>query len=164
MAPQNFNYLGDPAVDCREWVGSVPATVRSSTADYATATHAAAVITIPAPASPYSVVLSGVAWSYSGGTPAGSITVADGGNTVFSQDISAAGLGSIAFNPPRRFSKATAVVVTLSDGGASVVGKVNVLGRYTDMMPPMETLTLNVGELFDFSQFVNSQYIPVLAL
>lgn len=158
------NYLGVPQTDLKEWVGTVPASVRASTQDYATATHAAATITIPAPPLPYGNVLTGVAWSYIGGTPVGSLTVSDGsGNTVFSQDLNGVGNGSVVFNPPKRFGQNTATIITLADGGVSVVGKVSLLGHYADTVPSMASSLVNSGEM-DFSQPLNSEYIPVLAL
>ena len=103
----------------------------ASTGDYATATGASAVITYAAAGAGISHLLSGVAWSYSGvaSTPSdtapGTITIADGSNTVRSFDITKTGTGSIDFVPAIRGTANTAMTVTLSSGGASVVGKIN---------------------------------------
>ncbi len=101
--------------------------VIDAAANYATATHAAATVTNAAVAGQRTVI-DGVAWSYSGGTPAGSLTITDGGTTVFSVDVTANGPGQVTV--PKGLSSAvnSALVVTLADGGASLVGKVNVLG------------------------------------
>ena len=160
--PQNQNYLGSPQTDIRSWTGNVPVTVSTSTEDFATGTHAAAVVTIPAPPPGYSNVICGIICSYSAGTPAGSLKIEDGsGNIVFSVDLAGINVWEFDFNPPRAFSNGVATIITLADGSASVVGKLNIIGRYTDTLGSMLPYT-SLG--FDFSQLGNSQYIPVLAL
>ena len=74
--------------------------------------------------------IAGVAWSYDI-TPAitGTLSVEDGsGNVVFSVDVTAGGPGFIPFDPPIEGSVNTAMIVTLSSGGAATVGKINALG------------------------------------
>lgn len=67
-----------------------------------------------------------IEWSYSGAPTGGSLSITDGGTTVFQTDIAAAGPGTITFKPPRKAKQNSAVVVTLAAGGAGVVGKLNV--------------------------------------
>ena len=107
--------------------------------DYATATHAAAVITLLAPPTGYANVLTSVAWSYSGGTPSGgSIKIEDGsGNVVLFEDITAA--GSVTFDPPKRFTAATATIIMLADAGSGIVGKVSLIGKYANTLTGMTT-------------------------
>lgn len=97
-------------------------------ANYATASNAAAVVTVAAAATKCHAI-SGLAWSYSGSPTSGMVKIEDGsGTTVFSLDITAAGPGSVLFGKPMRGTVNTALIVTLAAGGGGVVGKVNLLG------------------------------------
>lgn len=97
-------------------------------ANYATASNAAAVVTVAAAATKCHAI-SGLAWSYSGSPTGGTVKIEDGsGTTVFSLDITAAGPGSVLFGKPMRGTVNTALIVTLAAGGGGVVGKVNLLG------------------------------------
>jgi hypothetical protein len=78
------------------------------------------------PGSGKSIYIGGLYWSYAGGTPAGSLTITDNGTTVFQADITANGVNSLLFPQPIKFSTGNAVIVTLSAGGASITGKLNV--------------------------------------
>ncbi len=124
--------------------------------DYATQTHAAAVVTYAAAGIGVAHSIAGVSWSYSAGTLAGgALTIADGSNTVFSVDIVNEGPGSIQFNTPLIGTPNQQMVITLADGSASVVGKLTVLGH---------TLVSGESVLFgvDFSSPANSGYVAIL--
>jgi hypothetical protein len=98
----------------------------AAAANYVTATHAAATITYAAAVGQRHSV-EGVAFSYSGTTPVGNLTVTDGGVTVFSMDVTG---DNTLFVPLKLMSAVnSALVFTLSDGGSGVVGKVNVVGK-----------------------------------
>jgi hypothetical protein len=111
-------------------IARVPRTLAAT--NYATATNASAIVTYAAVAG-QSNVISGIAFSYSGTPVGGSLTIADGATTVFSIDVISGGAGFIPFNPPVRGTTNTALTITLSGGGAGVVGKVSVLGRWTEV-------------------------------
>lgn len=51
---------------------------------------------------------------------------------VLDIDITAAGPGFVTFNPPKSFTANKALTVTLASGAGSVVGKLTVLGHYTE--------------------------------
>jgi hypothetical protein len=129
--------------------------------DYATQTHAAAAVTYAAPLNPFVAhVLYGVVWSYSGGTPTGgAITVTDAGVTIGSFDITAAGPGSMNFTPPLSSSPGAAMVVTLADGGASLVGKLTC--RHATWLTSQGNNSGMLGGPFslNFSVASNSMYL-----
>lgn len=80
--------------------------------------------------------IGGVAWSYNATPTGGNLVIQDGsGNTIFSIDITAAGPGAVNFNPPKRGSANTALIVNLAAGGVSVTGKVSVLSRWAESVP-----------------------------
>jgi hypothetical protein len=68
---------------------------------------------------------SGLAWSYSGTPAGGSVSLSDGGTVIFTQDVTAAGVGHVTFNPPKEGTANTAMTATLAAGGAGVSGKLN---------------------------------------
>jgi hypothetical protein len=112
------------------WDGPVP-TLPAASGDYATATGAAAVITLPAAGVNRNHVLMGLSFGY-GATPAAgsNIKIEDGsGNVVYKAPVADAGEKTVNFYPPKVFSSNTALIITLSSGGAGVVGDVNILGR-----------------------------------
>lgn len=77
--------------------------------------------------------ISGVAWSYSGGDPtAGNLKIEDGGNLVFSMDITAKGAGYLIFPYAKRATVGNDLVITLAAGGTGVSGKVNVLNHWME--------------------------------
>ncbi len=129
--------------------------VQTLPTDYATQTHAAAVVTFPAVAG-WAHSIAGVAWSYSGGTLAGgALTIADGTNTIFSVDITTAGANSVLFTVPKVGTPGQAMTITLADGSASVVGKVTADGHI--LIP-----NLSVLNGVDFSDPNNSGYAGTL--
>jgi hypothetical protein len=100
--------------------------VKQTTSDTTTSTaHTAVSITYAALAGLAHAIHSLIV-SYHGGTASGELKVEDGvGTTVFSIVLPAAGVYIIPFPVPLLGSKNTALVVTLADGGASVIGKIN---------------------------------------
>lgn len=97
---------------------------------YDTNTNDAAVVTYAAVSGSKNSI-EGVSWSYSGGTPTGSLTIEDGsGNVIFSEDITVAGPGFFNFSTLTGTVN-TAMIITLAAGGSGVVGKLNVLGHKT---------------------------------
>lgn len=128
--------------------------------DTVTATNAAAVLTFPAPGDNYAWVLPAVVWSYSAAPTGGALTVTDGTSTYFQITITAAGPGFIA---PLNFQmqENASMVLTLADGGAAVVGKLNAY-PYVVGIPPEGTTNLlgalTVGQL-NFSNAQNSGWL-----
>src|SRR5947209_7971219 len=97
------------------------------------ASNTAAVITYAAGSAGVQHCLSGVAWSYSAAPTNGNLKIEDGsGNTIFSVDITAAGPGFIPFNPPKKGTAATALIITLAAGGTGISGKINACGHWTE--------------------------------
>lgn len=94
--------------------------------------NAAAVITIAAGADDF-WVLDAIGFSYSAGSPAGSITVAIGGTTLFTLNITGTTDQFLDFSNCPIYkaarTKNEALVVTLAAGGASVIGKLNIRYR-----------------------------------
>ena len=90
------------------------------------AANTAAVVTLSAGGSGVFNVLGGVYWSYSGDPSGGSLTITDGGSTVFKVDITKGGPGFFPFNPLLTGGDNAAVVATLAAGGSSISGIVNV--------------------------------------
>lgn len=98
----------------------------------APAADTAAVVTYNAVADAQHVI-SGIAWGYNAVPTGGSLTVEDGaGTTVFSMPITADGAGFIPFDPPKRGTINTALIITLAAGGASVTGTLSILGHWTE--------------------------------
>lgn len=91
------------------------------------ASNTAAVVTKAAAGAGISNLLAGVYWSYDGAPTGGSLKIEDGGgNVVFIVSVTAAGPGSMLFNPPLKGTANTALIATLAAGGGGVTGKVNV--------------------------------------
>jgi hypothetical protein len=83
--------------------------------------------------SPYGFanMISGVAWSYSTVPSTGNLQIQDGsGNVVFSMDITSDGAGWLYFDPAKRGSPGTEMILTLAAGGSSCVGKLTVLDQW----------------------------------
>jgi hypothetical protein len=118
----------------------------------ASATNAAAVITLPAVPNACHAITEGIAYSYgsSGSLTNGRITVAFGGVTDFVIDISAKGNGYVPYRKAAPVN--TAVTVTIADGGASVDGKINILG-YERMLPGFGQ---GLGGELDFRDYADS--------
>jgi len=116
-----------------------PDSTMPTVTDVSSAANANAVLNYPAlgggldPLAGVAYVLGGLAWSYSGGAPAGGrLTVENGaGNIVFDIDITAEGPNFILFRPKLRGSKNIALIITLFAGGAGVTGKLNAIGLHT---------------------------------
>jgi hypothetical protein len=97
------------------------------------AAGASAAITYAAGGAGVQHCIGGVAWSYSAAPTGGGLKIEDGsGNIVFQIDITAAGPGFIPFTPPRKGAANTALIVTLFAPGGAVVGKLSVLGHWTE--------------------------------
>ena len=95
---------------------------------FASSNHAsadgAAVVTLAANTTK-PIVLGQIHYSYSAAPAAGStLKVEDGSTTVFEVHVTAAGPGSFTFDPPLAGTKNTAMTITLSDPGGSIIGKV----------------------------------------
>ena len=105
-------------------VNLAPLSIAAS--DMATpAANAAGTITLAAQAG-FAHVIYGLYWSYAGATVTGNLIIQDGGVTVFSVDISAAGPGQLTFGRPIRLTPGNVGTVTLAAGGSGVTGKLNV--------------------------------------
>ena len=118
--------MGQPVTSIR------PSAVFASTGDVNTpASNTNAVVTYAAVPG-VGHLISGIAWSYSGGTPTGSLIITDGGNTVFSIDIASAGAGFVTFNPSLKTTAGNAMVITLGAGGSGVTGKLSILSHWTE--------------------------------
>ena len=100
----------------------------------APAVNTAAVVTYAADATKKHVI-TGVAWSYAGGTPVGgNLKIEDVvGTVIFTVDIDKSGPGGFEFPRPKIGAAAnTAMVVTLAAGGAGVTGKVSVENHWLE--------------------------------
>jgi len=108
--------------------------IRVSTSDvHAPAANTAAVVTYAASTTGGAHIINGIGYSYSAAPTGGNLKVEDGsGNTVLSLDITEAGTRFIPFQNAVKGSVNTALIITLSAGGGSVVGKLSVLGHYVD--------------------------------
>ena len=101
---------------------------------HAPAVNTAAIVTYAADATKKHVI-TGVAWSYAGGTPiGGNLKIEDvSGNTVFSVDIDKSGPGGYEFPRPKIGTAAnTAMIITLAAGGAGITGKVSVENHWLE--------------------------------
>lgn len=108
-----------------------------STADvHLPASNTAAIVTYTSAGTGKSNTLGQVTWSYDGVPTGGNLKIEDGsGNTIFSADITSGGPGSIIFDPPKRGSAATALIVTLHAGGSGVSGKLSCT-QWTELSAP----------------------------
>jgi hypothetical protein len=79
-------------------------------------------------------VVSGLVFSYIGGTPAGgNLKIEDGaGNTVFNVDITSQGCGFIPFSPAKKGTAGRAMIITLTAGGSGVSGKLTIPNHWTE--------------------------------
>ncbi len=142
------------------YVQPAPVLVYSGANSGTAAANTAVTLTFPAPGVGYAYVLPALFWSYSGVMPAGSISVTDGTNTYFQQDVTDTGAGTVDqlnIQLPANF----ALTVTLAAGGASVIGKVNAY-PYVVQLPPagttnaLKSLDGAGAGLLDFSNANNS--------
>jgi hypothetical protein len=136
------------------WVQS-PVVGQSLPADYATATNAAAVVTYAAAGVEIAHSIAGVSWSYSAAPTGGSLTIADGSNTILSVDITAAGPGFLNFSPSKIGTPNQSMTITLAAGGSGIVGKLTVNGH---VLVSGEAVLFGV----DFSNPANSMYAGAL--
>lgn len=134
-----------------------PPAVPMETPDTATATHANAVITCGAALNSQHC-LTGILYSYSAAPTGGRLTLADGSLVCLDIDITAAGPGFVPFPLARGGTPGSTLVATLYDGGAAIVGKLNLLGHY--MVGGGGSYQFS----FNFGQPAASQYIPLLGL
>lgn len=105
--------------------------MNASTADvHAPASNTAAVVTYAAITSQRHNI-SGIAYSYVGGTPVGgNLKIEDeAASVVFSIDIPAAGADKVYFNPMKSGRINKAMIITLAAGGSGITGKVSILGH-----------------------------------
>ena len=134
--PHNIegNLINDDRPLAVEQVGVANAGIICAAGDInVPAVNVAAVVMYPAPAA-LSHVITGVAWSYSGGIPVGGrltiVTTTHG--TVFDIDIAEEGAGIVLFPVPKIAAPTDVLTVTLAAGGAAIFGKVNVLNHWTE--------------------------------
>jgi hypothetical protein len=111
------------------------AAVACAAADvHAPAANTAAVVTYAGVAA-LRHVITGLVWSYAGGIPVGGNLKVDdvAGTTVFTMDIDESGPGIIVFPKPKRSAAVnTAIIITLTAGGAGVTGKVSILNHWME--------------------------------
>lgn len=100
--------------------------------DVASGTNANVVISYSAAGAGISHVVPQIVASYSADPTGGRLTIQDGATTIFDTDITRSGPAPIAFARPRKGTANTAMTITLYAGGASIVGKLNVLGKTTE--------------------------------
>jgi hypothetical protein len=93
----------------------------------APAANTTAIITYPASGVGLRHVIGGVSWSYDATPTSGNIKIEDGAGTSFlNLDITASGPGQIEFDPPKKGSPNTDMIVTLYQGGPNVKGKLTI--------------------------------------
>ena len=92
-----------------------------------------ATIVLAAPGAGRRNVISGVAWSYTAAPANGNLRIHDGaGHTFLSVDIIAGGPGFIPFDPGLGAGSNRQIILTLAAGGGVILGKLNVLGAWTE--------------------------------
>lgn len=98
---------------------------------HAPAVNTAAVVTYAAVAGQRHYI-TGVAWSYYGGIPTGgNLQITDAGAVVFDIDINEEGPGFFVFPSPKVSALVnTAMVITLTAGGAAIAGKISILNHW----------------------------------
>lgn len=101
-------------------------------ADYATGTNQVVTIAYAAPGRKKRHVISGLAWSFDAAVVASTLTITDGGITIFEVDLIEGGYHSVQFDPPKCGSRNAAVQISLDATGAGLIGKLNVLGHWID--------------------------------
>ena len=96
------------------------------------ASNTAAIVTYAAVAGKRHVI-TGVYWSYDITPTAATLTIEDGsGTTIFVISISNPGPGYILFPMAKAGSINTAMIITLTAGGASVTGKLSVMNHWVE--------------------------------
>lgn len=128
------NWITDDRPLAVEQQGVANSAVPAAAADiHVPAVNTAAVVTYPAAAG-LSHVITGVAWSYSGGIPVGgriTVTTTSEG-AVLDLDISEEGGCTLPFPVPKMSGLNDVMTITLAAGGAAIQGKVNVLNHWTE--------------------------------
>jgi hypothetical protein len=110
------------------YVGGFPIPMNSASMNNAPAANTAAVCTCAADADRVNVLTS-VQWSYSAAPTGGSLQVESVSGTIVwgPHAITAAGLGSLRFDPPiMNTNKNEALIVTLAAPGGTVVGALSI--------------------------------------
>ena len=102
----------------------------ASPIDVASGTNAAVIVLYPAAGAGMHHVIEGVAWSYGGQPAAGEMRVTDGAAITFDMNVTAAGWGYVPVR--KRGAANTAMTITLTAGGAGVVGRLNIIGHRLD--------------------------------
>lgn len=102
--------------------GTIPHATVTSTAG------AAAEMTL-APGTGLAIHVGSVHWSYSAAPTGGGLTLTDG-TTAIDFHITAAGPGSMVFDPALRFAAGATVTATLAGGGGAVVGKITQISAW----------------------------------
>jgi hypothetical protein len=87
------------------------------------AANTAAVITIASPGAGLSLQLNQLTFSYSAAPTNGLLTVQQGGTTIYQAAVSAAGVGPVVTGI--KLAADTGMAITLSAGGANVIGHIN---------------------------------------
>ncbi len=99
--------------------------IKATSADvHVPAVNTAAVLTYAADVNQRHVI-GQVTVSYDAAPTAGLLTITNGGTTVFSVAVTAAGPAPLVFEPPLMGSYNSALVITLAAAGAAVTGRVN---------------------------------------
>ena len=111
-------------------------TVPATPADYASsgANNLDTVLTYPAAGVGRCHVLGGVSFGYSAPpSPSGCVfKIEDGsGVVVYRELVTTTGVQTLEFEPPKRFSPNTSLILTLNKGGAAVSGDISVLQHWT---------------------------------
>ncbi len=70
-------------------------------------------------------VVRDIQYSYSAAPAGGALTILDGSDTVFTVDITAAGVGSLYFGSGKQGTAGRLMTLTLAAPGGQIVGKVN---------------------------------------
>jgi hypothetical protein len=133
---------------------SEPQPIHTFGSNVATATAAAATISLPAQGAGLGNVLSGLLVSYIGTVSGGNIQVSDGAIPVVNMDLGAGSL-FLDFPYPILGSPNAPMTITLASGGSGVAGKVTALG--VDVQPT----TSQYGQM-DFSYNTNSGLEPAV--
>jgi hypothetical protein len=114
--------------------GLRPTSVSASSADVSAPSSSTAAVITYAAVPGKSHHINNIYVSYVGGAPAGgNLKIEDGSGTViFNIDIAAAGTYSFSFGTAKRGTANTAMIITLTDPGDGVTGKLSVGDHWTE--------------------------------
>jgi hypothetical protein len=129
-----LNLSGTPVSQTNPLPVSQTRVVGAAADVHAPAANTAAIVTYTASATKKHVI-TGIAWSYSGGLPiGGNIKIEDvSGTTIFSLDITEQGPGSFEFPRPKISAAVnTAMIITLAAGGVGVTGKLSITNHWLE--------------------------------